>query len=44
MNGFLTRNRSEMIPIRITAMTLKPQLQLPSPLASLSVSPNTVVR
>ena len=44
MNGFRTRTRSEMIPIRITAMTLKPQFQLPSPLASLTEKPNTVVR
>ena len=44
MNGFRTRNRSEMTPIRITAMTLNPQFQLPSPLASLTEKPNTVVR
>ena len=44
MNGFLTRNRSEMIPIRITPAALKAQFQLPSPLASLSENPNTVVR
>ncbi len=44
MNGFLTRNRSEIIPTRITAMTLNPQFQLPRPLAFLTVNPNTVVR
>ena len=30
MNGFRTRNLSEMTPIRITAMTLNPQFQLPA--------------
>ena len=44
MNGLRTRNRSEMNPTRITAMTLNPQFQLPSPLAFLSENPNTVVR
>ena len=44
MNGLRTRNRSETTPIRITAMTLKPQFQLPSPLASLIENPKTVVR
>ena len=44
MKGFRTRNRSEMTPIRITAMTLKPQFQLPSPLASLTEKPNIGVR
>ena len=33
MNGFLTRSLSEMIPQRITAMTLNPHIQLPSALA-----------
>ncbi len=44
MNGLRTRNRSEMKPTTITAMTLKPQFQLPSPLAFLTEKPNTVVR
>ena len=44
MNGFRTRNRSEITPIRMTAMTLKPQFQLPRPLASLREKPKTVVR
>ena len=44
MKGLRTRNRSEMIPNRITAMTLKPHFQLPSPLPSLTEKPNTVVK
>ncbi len=44
MNGLRTRNRSEMIPIRITPMALNPQFQLPRPLASLTENPNTVPR
>ena len=44
MNGLRTRNRSEMNPTRITAMTLNPQFQLPSPFAFLIENPNTVVR
>ena len=44
MNGLRTRKRSEMIPMASTAMTLKPQFQLPSPLAFLTENPNTVVR
>ena len=44
MNGLRTRNRSEITPIKITAMTLKPQFQLPSPLASLTEKPNMVDR
>ena len=44
MNGLRTRNRSETNPTRITAMTLNPQFQLPSPLAFLTENPNTVVR
>ena len=44
MKGLRTRNRSEITPIRITAMRLNPQFQLPSPLASLTEKPNTVVR
>ena len=44
MNGLRTRNRSEMTPTRMTARTLKPQFQLPRPLASLTENPNTVVR
>ena len=44
MNGLRTRNRSEITPTRITARTLKPQFQLPSPLASLTEKSNTVVR
>ena len=44
MNGLRTRNRSEITPIRTTAMTLNPQFQLPSPLASLTENPNMVVR
>ena len=44
MNGFRTRNRSEMIPTSSTAMTLNPQFQLPRPLPSLTEKPNTVVK
>ena len=42
MNGLRTRKRSETTPIRITAKTLKPQFQLPSPLACLVVKPKIV--
>ena len=44
MNGLRTRKQSETKPTRITAMTLNPQFQLPSPLAFLTENPNTVVR
>ena len=44
MKGFRTRNRSEITPMRMTAMTLKPQFQLPSPLASFTENGKTVVR
>ena len=44
MNGFRTLNRSETTPIKMTARTLNPQFQLPSPLASLIENPNTVDR
>ena len=43
MNGFRTRNRSESTPIRITARTLKPHSQLPSPFEALTEKLNTVV-
>ena len=44
MNGLRTRKKSETNPTRITAMTLNPQFQLPSPLASLTENPNTLFR
>ena len=44
MNGLRTLNRSEITPMRITAIALNPQFQLPSPLASLTEKPNTVDR
>ena len=44
MNGFRTRNRSEITPMRMTARTLKPQFQLPRPLASFTEKPKMEVR
>ncbi len=38
MNGLRTRNRSEITPIRMTPMALKPQFQLPRPLAFFKVN------
>ncbi len=44
IKGFRTRSLSEMNPNRITAMTLKPQFQLPRALPSWTEKPKTVVK
>ena len=44
MTGFLTTSSSEMIPQRITAMTLNPHIQLPSVLPLCTENPKTVVK